>query len=95
MFDVGDPVRNAVLTVCFAGIVLLAGVALFPWKHVGAIRMSNLARWVVVPVLALAIAYESAMPTRFDIRVDLLLLLPLYAAVAIASVVRWRSSRAR
>jgi hypothetical protein len=35
------------------------------------------------------------MPTRFDIRVDLLLLLPLYAAVAIASVVRWRSSRAR
>jgi hypothetical protein len=89
MFDVGDPTRNVVLTMCIAAIALLTLAALVPWRALGAPNASRLARWIVLPVAALAVVYESAMPARFDIRVDLLLLLPLYALVLAASLVRW------
>ena len=93
MFDVGDPTRNAVLTACFLAIALLTLAAVVPWKALGAARLSKWARWLWLPVLLLAIAYEATMPSRFDIRVDLLLLLPMYAIVLVASVVRWFLSR--
>lgn len=89
MFDVGDPSRNAILNGCFFAIALLAVAAVVPWKAFGAERLSRLARWLGVPVLLLAVVYEAAMPSRFDIRVDLFLLLPLYVVVLVASVVRW------
>jgi hypothetical protein len=92
MFNVGDPVRNAVLTACFIGIALLTVGSLIPWKLLGATGLSRLARWVVVPVLGLAVVYEATMPPNFDIRVDLLLLAPLYAVVLVATAVRWLPS---
>jgi len=93
MFDVGDPSRNAVLTGCFFAIMALTGAALVPWKLLGAVRLSRLARWLPFPVLLLALVYEATMPARFDIRVDLLLLLPMYGLVIVASIVRWFLSR--
>jgi len=64
-------------------------VSLIPWKSFGAHRVSRLFRWLPIPVIGLAIIYEWAMPSRFDIRVDLFLLLPAYAVVIISSLVRW------
>ena len=93
MFDVGDPTRNAILQICFFGILALTIAALVPWKTFGAVRVSKLARWIVLPVLLLALVYESAMPTRFDIRVDLLLLLPMYVVVLLSTTLRWVRSR--
>lgn len=93
MFDVGDPLRNILLNVCFASIALLTVAAVLPWRLLGAVRLSKLARRVIVPVLLLAVAYEAIMPSRFNIRVDLLLLLPMYGLVVVASIVRWWRSR--
>jgi len=93
MFDVGDPPRNAVLTVCFFAIAFFTLAAVMPWKALGAARLARWARLLWVPVLLLAIVYETAMPSRFDIRVDLVLLAPMYLIVFLASVVRWFLSR--
>ncbi len=93
MFEVGDPLRNVLLNVCFASISLLTVAAVFPWRLLGADQLSKLARWVIVPVLLLAVAYEAIMPDRFDIRVDLLLLLPMYGLVVVSSIIRWWRSR--
>lgn len=89
MFDVGDPALNAVLNLCFGAIALLTVAAIIPWKAAGADRVHRLLRWIAVLVFALAVLYEWLMPLRFDIRVDLLLLLPMYAVVIGTSLVRW------
>jgi hypothetical protein len=39
--------------------------------------------------MAAALVYEQTMPDRYDIRVDLLLLVPAYLAVLATSLVRW------
>lgn len=93
MFDVGDSSRNAVLTGCFAAIVALTIASIVPWHGMGAARISRIARWFPVPVLFLALTYESTMPSHFNIRVDLLLLLPMYGIVIVASLVRWIRTR--
>lgn len=93
MFDVGDPLRNAVLTFGLVAIAILTVASVLPWKNLGAPRLSRLMRWVAIPVLLLAFVYETAMPNNFDIRVDLLLLLPMYCVVVLASIVRWVRSR--
>jgi hypothetical protein len=94
LIDVEDGARNYLLNACFYSVSILTLLALVPWRSFGAERMSRLLRWLVFPVLALAIVYEAAMPVRYNIRVDLLLLLPAYAVVLVTSVARWRASRA-
>jgi hypothetical protein len=89
LINVDDPVRNLILNACFYSVLLLTLVAITPWGALGAVRMSRLLRWLPLPLLGLAIAYETAMPFRFDIRIDLLVLLPAYALVLMSSVVRW------
>jgi hypothetical protein len=93
LIDVGDPVRNLILNGCFYSIAILSLVAVVPWRFLGAGGMSRRLRWLFVPVLGLAIAYESAMPSRFDIRLDLFLLLPAYGLVFLTSIIRWRGWR--
>ena len=83
MFDVGDTASNATLTVCFFGIALLTLASMMPWRRFGFARSNRLTRWIFVPVILLAIVYESAMPARFDIRIDLFLLLPMYVLVLV------------
>jgi hypothetical protein len=93
MYDVGDPVLNAALTLCFGAIALLTIATVIPWRVVGALRMNRVLRWAVVPLCALVVLYEWLMPSRFDIRVDLLLLLPMYGVVVMTSVFRWWSEK--
>lgn len=97
VIDVQDPVRNLILNTCFFAIAFLVIVSLVPWKSLGANRVSRLLRWLPLPMLGLAVLYESTMPSRFDIRIDLLLLLPAYVLIAISSIVRyvgWRRANA-
>lgn len=94
---VGDPLRNAILNASFALILLVTVLALVPWRSLGVQRLDRIAPWFPLPVLALALAYEAAMPSRFDIRVDLLVLLPAYGLVLFSAflrlIARWRRNR--
>jgi len=93
LIDVQDPLRNFILNGCFYAIILLTLISLVPWKSLGAEHVSRMLSWLAFPVLGLAILYESVMPSRFDIRIDLILLLPAYALVVATSIVRWRTRR--
>jgi hypothetical protein len=66
LINVDDPVRNLVLNACFYSVLLLTLVAIIPWGALGAVRMSRFLRWLPLPLLGLAIAYETAMPLRFE-----------------------------
>lgn len=89
LIDVQDPIRNIILNACFYAIILLGLIGMIPWNALGAARISRLLRLLVVPVLGLMIVYEAAMPSRFNIRVDLFMLVPAYAAAVITSLFRW------
>lgn len=94
LIQVGDPGLDLGLNLCFFAIVALTVAAILPWRAWGLERLARAARWLPLPVFALAYGYEVLMPNRFDIRVDLLLLLPMYLAVLIASALRWRRPKA-
>jgi len=88
LINVDDPVRNAILNVSFVAIVAFAALAVVPWGFLGARGMSRLALWLPLPTFLLAFIYEAAMPSGYDIRLDLFLLLPAYAVVLIATLFR-------
>jgi hypothetical protein len=89
LIDVQDPARNLLLNACLYTVAAMALAAIIPWKAIGYPRLSRALRWLAMPALGLAIAYEWAMPSRFDIRLDLVLLIPLYAIILMTSLVRW------
>jgi hypothetical protein len=89
LIDVGDSFRNAVLNGSFYAIALGTALATVPWGMLGASTISRLLRWLVVPVAVLAVTYETAMPPRYDIRLDLALLGPMYLVVMATSALRW------
>lgn len=95
LINVADPLRNLALNTCLYLILSLAIVGLIPWRALGVPIPGRFLRWLALPVFVLAVAYEWIMPSRFDIRVDLLLLLPAYGLVLVTSFVRcyaWRRS---
>lgn len=75
LLDVDDPRLNLILNACFWAIALLTVLSLLPWGWLG--RVQKLGRWIPLPALILYLIYERAMPSRMDIRVDLLLLAPM------------------
>lgn len=89
LFDVGAQGRNLLLNTCFLLIALCGILALVPWGSLGADELSRLLRWLALPCLAIALVYELAMPSGYNIRVDLLLLVPIYAVVLATSAFRW------
>jgi len=93
LIDVEGPLRNLLLNAWFCSIVVLSLIGIVPWKALESARVSQLLRWLAVPVLGLAIAYESLMPERFDIRLDVFLLLPAYGLAIATSAARWRAWR--
>lgn len=93
LIDVGDLLRNLALNTCLYLILFLAIAGLVPWRALGVPIPSRFLRWLAVPVFLLAVAYEWLMPSRFDIRLDLVLLLPAYGLVLVASFVRWAAWR--
>lgn len=88
LINVDDHVLNIALNGCFYAITLLTLIAIVPWRALGAARFSRLLHWLFLPVLVLAVVYELLMPIRFDIRIDLFLLIPMYAVVAATCLYR-------
>lgn len=99
LIDVEDPLRNLIFNCSLIAVVLMAIMAIVPWGTFGAERIARLAMWLPIPTLAVAFAYETAMPSRYDIRLDLLLLVPAYGLVLLATLIRllarWRARRKR
>lgn len=97
LIDVEDPLRNLILNGSFVAVVLIAIVAIVPWGALGARRLGRLAMLLPIPALVVAFVYETAMPSRYDIRLDLLLLLPAYGLILLATLVRlfarWKARR--
>ena len=77
----------------YTAITLLTLIAIVPWRALGATRFSRLLHWLFLPVLVLAVTYELLMPIRFDIRIDLFLLIPMYAIVAVTCIYRKLADR--
>jgi len=95
LLDVGDPGRNLILNACFYGIVLVTLLSLVPWRLRD--RRNRWSLYLPVAAIALYVAYEAAMPSNWDIRVDLLLLAPMGVTIllawAVRLIVRVRSAR--
>jgi hypothetical protein len=99
LIDVEDPLRNLILNSSLVVVALMAIVAVVPWGIFGAERIGRFATLLPIPTLAVAFVYETAMPSRYDIRLDLLLLVPAYGLVLLATLIRllarWRARRKR
>ena len=86
LLDVGDPGRNLILNACFYGIGLVTLLSLVPWP-----LKNHRNRWCLylpIAAIALYVGYEAAMPSNWDIRLDLLLLAPMGLVILIAWSVR-------
>ena len=93
LIDIGDPVRNLVLNACFYGISLITIVSLIPWPLGG-----GRSRWTFyLPLFGAGIyaVYEITMPPNWDIRLDLLLIIPMGIVIALAWLLRVVISRRR
>jgi len=84
--DVQDPALNLTLNFCLFGIAAAALLSLVPWPlRRGRGRWSL---WLPLPALALYAVYEATMPSRMDIRLDLVLIWPLLATILLGWTVR-------
>jgi hypothetical protein len=88
LIDVQDPELNLILNGCFFGLLGVSVLSLIPW----ALRdgRNRWTLWLPIPALAFYFAYEWYMPTRMNIRLDLVLIWPLLAVVLIGW---WRRRR--
>ncbi|MFN2099580.1 hypothetical protein [Altererythrobacter sp. MF3-039] len=93
MIEVGDSAANMVLNLCFFAIVFVAILSFVPWGKIGLVKLGKAMKWAWLPVLVLAVTYESTMPSRFDIRLDLLILIPAYLALLCTCAIRWWQAR--
>lgn len=86
LIDVGDPARNLILNACFFGVVVVMLLSLVPWrlKH-GRNRWSL---YLPLVAIALYVIYEATMPSNWDIRIDLVLLVPMGLVIIVAWGVR-------
>ena len=83
LVDVGDPARNLILNACFYGIALVMLLSLVPWRLKDGRNRWSL--YLPVPAFVLYVIYEAAMPSNWDIRLDLFLII----AMAIVIVLAW------
>ncbi|MGH6718632.1 MAG: hypothetical protein ACREER_04890 [Alphaproteobacteria bacterium] len=84
--DVRDPELNVVLNVGFYAMVACAVLSLVPWR-----LRDGRNRWsLALPVVAasLYLVYETTMPARWDIRVDLFVIWPLLIVTLGAGLIR-------
>jgi purine-cytosine permease-like protein len=88
LINVEDPLRNLILNCSLIAVVLMTFMAIVPWATFGAKRIRRLSIWLPIPTLAVALIYEMAMPSRYDIRLDLVLLVPAYSLVLLATLIR-------
>ena len=81
LIDVEDPLRKLILNCSLIAVVQIAIVAIVPWGTLGAERIDRLATMLPIPTLAIAFVYEGAMPSRYDIRLDLVLLANVWPGI--------------
>ena len=92
IIDVNDPSLNLILNVCFFLILGFGLISIIPWK-----LKDGRNRWtliVPIPSILIYVVYELAMPSNWDIRIDLLLLWPVLVLILLLCLVRgiliWR-----
>lgn len=73
---------------CALAIVILATISIVPWELFAGRGASRVLRWSAIPVLALAVLYELAMPASVDLRIDMILLVPVYVVAILTSIMR-------
>jgi hypothetical protein len=93
--NVNDPGLNLILNACLILIIILSIISLIPWK-----LKSGKNRWTLaLPVLGILtyLVYESTMPSNWNIRMDLVLLMPPLAVIIFLGLIRglliWRHTR--
>ena len=86
LIDVKAPDLNLILNGCLYGLAVLAALSVVPWRLRE--RRNRWTLWLPPTALALYLAYEITMPARWNIRLDLLLVLPLLLIVVLAWLVR-------
>jgi|LakMenEpi03Aug12_release.lakeMendotaPanAssembly.Ray.scaffolds.fasta_scaffold253960_2 hypothetical protein len=89
LIDVEDAGLDTILNACFVVNVVLSLLALVPWRVLGAPKLCRMLRWVPIPILVLTYVYEAYMPSGYNIRVDRLILLPLYVLALATTAIRW------
>ncbi len=79
--------HNAILGTLFWGMIGLSlFVFVYPWRFHS--HRSRLLLHTPLALLVVFIIYESLMPSEMNIRVDLLLLLPLFVGVLLCYLVK-------
>ncbi len=86
LIDVKAPDLNLILNGCFYGLAVLAALSVVPWRLRE--RRNRWTLWLPPAALALYLVYEITMPARWNIRLDLVLILPLLLIVWLAWLVR-------
>lgn len=86
LLNVDDPRLNLILNGCFWALVLITLLSMFPWGWLGLGR--RMAHTLPGAALGVYIVYEWAMPSRMDIRIDLLFLAPMGAIILTAWGIR-------
>jgi hypothetical protein len=93
LIDVQETDLNLVLNACLYGLALLTGVSIIPWRlRDGRNRWSL---WLPLAAVLAYATYEFTMPSRWDIRIDLLLIWPLLLIIVGAWLVRLVALRRR
>ena len=86
LIDVQDDAANQILNGCLLGIVLITLLSVIPWR-----LRDGRNRWThLLPLMALTlyVVYEITMPARMNIRLDLILVLPLITINLVAWLIR-------
>jgi len=79
LIDVQDTDLNILLNGCFYAMALVGLLSLVPWPlRDGRNRWTP---WLPLAALGVYVVYESLMPSRWNIRVDLLLIFPALVLV--------------
>lgn len=86
LIDVQDPGLNLILNACLMGLALLALLSIAPWPLRA--RRNRWTLWLPLGATVIYGIYEATMPTRWDIRLDLVLIAPLLVVIAVAWLVR-------
>ncbi len=86
LIDIQEPGLNLNLNGCFYGLAVLAALSVVPWRLRE--RRKRWTLWLPPAALALYLVYETTMPVCWNIRLDLLLILPLLLIVVLAWLVR-------
>lgn len=86
LLDVGEPARNLVLNACFYGIVLVMLLSLVPWRLKGGRNRWSL--YLPLAAIVLYVIYEVTMPSSWDIRLDLFLIIAMGLVIMLAWGIR-------